>query len=226
MSVSRSDDKSFTDTSRSTSALLALGQICLNNGDSDKAFSFFESAARGGSSEAINMVGRAYERGWGVRRNATLAARYFAAAAEAGSGWAMFNLADLHLRGDGVEKNVVFSYTLYVEAARNGVPKALNMLGLLHEEGVVGVPDTEGAWAFFRAAAEAGDCWGFLNLARLYLENDDIGNAAFWFRKSLACGFEDAVRAVKNLLDGKAAHPLLLSVLVEAERRLQGFEKT
>lgn len=48
---------------------LLLGQICLDNGKPAEAFSLFEVASRSGDPRALNMLGRAYERGWGVARN-------------------------------------------------------------------------------------------------------------------------------------------------------------
>lgn len=220
MSVSHSEEKSSMDNERSTSALLALGQICLNHGDGERAFGLFETAARSGSADALNMMGRAYERGWGVRRNPAVAATYFQAAAEKGNGWALFNLADLCLSGEGGDKNPVMAYWLYTEAARKGVAKALNMLGLLHEDGLSGQLAPEDAATFFHAAAMAGDCWGFVNTGRLHLVRNEIKEAAFAFRKALSLGFCDVFLAVKGLLESVPLHPDLRPVLLESERLL------
>ena len=221
MSASHSEEKSCIDRERSISALLALGQICLNHGDEERAVSLLETAARSGSAEALNMMGRAYERGWGVRRNSSFAARYFQSAAEKGNGWAMFNLADLYLSGEVGERNPLIAYGLYVEAARKGVAKALNMLGLLHEDGLSGQLDPKEAETFFHAAAMAGDCWGFVNVGRIHLVRNEIKEASFSFRKALSLGFTDVFRAVKGLLESASLHPELHAVLLEAERLLR-----
>ena len=86
-------------------AQLLLGQMHVDRGWLAEAFPYFEAAARSGHPVAVNMLGRAYERGWGVPRNPAQAAAYFETAAARGETWAMFNLADLLLLGDGVPKN-------------------------------------------------------------------------------------------------------------------------
>lgn len=221
MSVSHSEEKSRMDRERSISALLALGQICLNHGDEERAFGLFEAAARSGSADALNMLGRAYERGWGVRRNPAVAGMYFQIAAEKGNGWGMFNLADLCLSGEGGEKNPVMAYWLYAEAARKGVAKSLNMLGLLHEDGLSGQLNPEDAETFFHAAAMAGDCWGFVNTGRLHLVKNEIKEAAFSFRKALSLGFCDVFLAVKAVLESIPLHPDLCPVLLESEKLIR-----
>ncbi|NHN88349.1 tetratricopeptide repeat protein [Acetobacter conturbans] len=211
----------MSDAVRSTSALLALGQICLNHGDGERAFSLFEAAARSGSPQALNMVGRSFEQGWGVKRDPVSAASCFRQAAEDGDGWAVFNLADLYIRGEGVVKDPVLAYGLYVEAARRGVGKALNMLGVLHEDGCVGEPDIPGARLFFLAASDAGDCWGALNVGRLWLAEGEAGQAASWFERALSLGFSDVFQAVITLLEKLPADPKLLSVLARARTLLR-----
>lgn len=225
MSVSHSEEKTCMERELSISALLALGQICLNHGDEERAVSLFETAARSGSAEALNMMGRAYERGWGVRRNSSVAARYFQSAAEKGYGWGMFNLADLYLSGEVGEKNPLIAYGLYVEAARKGVAKALNMLGLLHEDGLSGQLDPKEAETFFHAAAMAGDCWGFVNTGRMHLVRNEIKEASFSFRKALSLGFTDVFRAVKGLLESAPLHPELHALLLESERLLHASSR-
>ncbi|WP_086650993.1 tetratricopeptide repeat protein [Acetobacter cibinongensis] len=173
-----------------TEAQLLLGQIALNNGSFVEAFNFFSIAAQSGQAHALNMLGRAYEKGWGVPRSAPLAMRYFEAAAIQGYGWAYFNLGDLYLAGDGLLPNPVKAFECYVKAACHGVNKALNMLGTLCETGVgTQLPDKEKARQYFLAGAHVRDCWAAFNLGRLYMQEKDQFTAALWFEASLAYGY-------------------------------------
>ncbi|GBQ10071.1 hypothetical protein AA21291_0295 [Swaminathania salitolerans LMG 21291] len=126
------------------------------------------------------MLGRAYERGWGVKRNAAKAAKLFQRAAEAGDAWARFNLADLFYLGDGVDPDRARACALYAEAARGGILPALNMLGILHEEGYGShAPDPVAARLFYRAAARQGDGNAKRNLMRLEASCADAREEAF-----------------------------------------------
>lgn len=198
---------------------LMLGQVHLNNGNMADAFSMFEVAARSGDPRALNMLGRAFERGWSVSRNPATAAMYFAQAARCGDGWAMFNLADLYLAGDGVAADPHRACALYVAAARNGVAKAFNMLGIMVEDGVMPHAQVDAAATFFHAAAMAGDCWGCLNLGRVHLAARDVPAALTWLEKALELGFADVFRAVETLLAG-SGDPRLRRVAQDARRRL------
>lgn len=184
-------------------AQLILAQTHFDAGRQEDAFSCFGIAARSGHPVALNMLGRAYERGWGVKRNPVMAARCFESAIGGGDGWAMFNLADLFLAGDGVPKNEQLAYRLYVDAARTGNAKALNMLGIMHENGTAPVsgPDPAGAYEFYQAAAEGGDCWAWLNLARFALDRGACSEAARLLEKALdsvVVGVPDAVLALTH----------------------------
>lgn len=181
-------------------AQLLLGQMHVDKGWFTDAFLYFEAAARSDHPAALNMLGRAYERGWGVPRNPERAALCFGKAARLGDAWAMFNLADLLLLGDGVPKNRVQAYELYVSSAEKGNVKALNMLGLLHEEGLSGCSDMEGAHLFYQAAARGGDCWGELNLARLALQQQDRATAVSCFRRAMTTKNADVLWAIIKLV--------------------------
>lgn len=182
-------------------AQLALGQMHLDRGDYEQAIEQFRAAARSGEAPALNMLGRAYERGWGTSADAATAAAYYEAAAHKGDVWAMFNLADLHVRGAGVSQDDAAAFSLYVEAAQKGHAKSLNMLGLFHEEGRVVAADRSAAMALFVAGADAGDCWAMLNAGRLCLENGDEAAAAVYFERSLSVGFPDFYRHLLDLLN-------------------------
>lgn len=180
--------------------LIALGQSQLDQGDQQQAFEYFHAAARSGHSVALNMLGRAYERGWGCARNATKAAQYFQAAAQQGDAWAKFNLADLMFKGDGTPLDQAGAFLLYAEAAKAGVAKALNMLGLACEEGSGTQKSMEQAIIYYRAGAQSNDCWAAFNMARLALQMDQTMAALPWLEMALQNGFADFYHAMAEAL--------------------------
>ena len=198
---------------------LMLGQIHLDHGRMHDAFIMFEAAARSGEPRALNMLGRAYERGWGITCNPAAAALYFTEAATAGDPWAAFNLADLYMAGRGVATDRNRACDLYVMAARGGVAKALTMLGLLAEDGATPMLPPHSAGPFFHAAATGGDCWGALNLGRLHLANGRPAAATPWIRMALEQGFTEVFRAIIHLLDG-VSDPALHQLAAQAAGRL------
>ncbi len=185
---------------------LALGQLCLDRGGPEQAqaIEWFRIAARSGDARAINMLGRCYERGWGVTADPREAAAYYLKAADRGDVWALFNLGDLYCRGEGVPADDEAAYRLYAAAARKGHVKALNMLGLFHEGGRAVPADGAAARAFFKAAAEGGDCWGQFNHARMLILDGALDQAVPWFRQALDTGFPDFFRSMAAVL---AEHP-------------------
>ncbi|MGS0648579.1 tetratricopeptide repeat protein [Komagataeibacter melomenusus] len=198
---------------------LMLGQIHLDQGRMDDAFLMFEAAARSGDPRAVNMLGRAHERGWGTARNPAIAALYYTHAADSGYGWALFNLADLYLAGQGVRADPCRAHVLYVAAARAGVAKALNMLGIMAEQRMVQAARPANAPVFFHAAAMAGDCWGSVNLARLHLAAGQTAQAMPWLRHALDHGFGDVPAAIATLVATRT-EPCLRALAREATRRM------
>ncbi|MFC0284611.1 tetratricopeptide repeat protein [Camelimonas abortus] len=211
---------------------LALGQSALDRGDGRAALEWFRAAARGGDARAFNMIGRCYERGWGVKPDPAMAADWFRRAAAMGDAWAMFNLADLYCRGHGVPADPEAAFGLYARSARRGNAKALNMLGLFREEGRFGPPDLKAAAELFHAAAKGGDCWGAFNLGRLLAQAGETALARGWFEKALAAGFPDFWRAMAAALEESGMAelaPLARQArqrVAEAERRAGPHHRT
>lgn len=168
---------------------LLLGQIALDRGAYADAFEWFEIASRANDARAFNMLGRCFERGWGVSPDAHRAAQYYQHAADLGDAWAMFNLADLFAKGEGVPLSEIRAFDLYRAAAELGHVKSLNMLGLFYEEGSVVASEREEARRLFQAGAEGGDCWAQFNYARLFLEDGAVEAALFWFEETFKTGF-------------------------------------
>lgn len=154
-------------------AQLYLAQWSLDRGALHEAFSLFAKAAASQHPSCLNMLGRAYEQGWGVPRHPVQARRLFEQAAMGGEGWAFYNLADLCLTGEGGAQDRERACMLYVQAARRGVGKAFNMIGLLYEEGFGPTPANRTyALEYFHAGCTCGDEDARANLMRLRREAD------------------------------------------------------
>lgn len=154
-------------------AQLYLAQWSLDRGALHEAFALFSKAAASQHPSCLNMLGRAYERGWGVSRDPALARGLFELAAKGGEGWAFYNLADLCLAGEGGAQDRERACMLYLQAARRGVGKALNMIGLLYEEGF-GSTQANRAYAreYFQGGWACGDRDAMANLMRLGRRTD------------------------------------------------------
>ncbi len=152
--------------------------------DPEAAFRWFQLAARSGHPDAINMVGRCHELGWGTSINMRMAAQCYRAAAEMGHAWANFNLASLML-DDTADSERGEILALLVRSARRGNAKAMNVIGQACEEGWRGQPKLAAARRWYRRAAD-GHCFrGAFNMARHLMAEGDVDGAARWLRRSI-----------------------------------------
>lgn len=133
--------------------------------DSAAAYRWFEIAARSNRADALNLLGRCHELGWGAAVDISIAAQKYRSAAEQSYDWAQFNLACLLLDGQGIARDPDEALALLSAAAAQGHVKSLNMIGLCHENGWGCPPDAKAASHWFHRAAEAGDSAGNTALA-------------------------------------------------------------
>ncbi|WPO43229.1 tetratricopeptide repeat protein [Tardiphaga sp. 42S5] len=197
------------------------GQILLDGKlvprDPVAAFHAFAMAADGGDIEALNMVGRCHEQGWGVAVNAGRATEVFEAAAKAGHLWAQVNLAQMLMR-TGAPEDRPRCFALFKAAAEGGNSKAnikaMNSLARFLEEGWAGSPNLDGAAFWYLKAANAGDHWAQFNLATILLRQGDRDAADKWFHSAIAISDNGFRRRVAALL---LARP-------EPELRIHGIE--
>ncbi len=154
--------------------------------DPEAAMRWFCLAARNGDPEALNMVGRCHELGWGTPINPREAAEWFAKAAAKGHAWAEFNLATLYAQGRGVAADEKKALTLLVRSARRGNAKAMNMLGRFREGSDVPRRRNRSAALWSRWAAERGCFRGQFHHGRFLVAAGRVTDGMHWFRTSLA----------------------------------------
>jgi TPR repeat protein len=82
----------------------------------------------------MDNLGYVYEKGIGVTRNYTEAARWYRKAADAGNARGMSNLGYMHEKGLGVTKNYTEAVRWYRKAANAGNKYAIKRLKDLGEQ--------------------------------------------------------------------------------------------
>jgi TPR repeat protein len=102
-------------------------------------------------------IGRAYERGTGVRSARGEAAKWYRAATAQGNAPSENYLGMLHMEGKGVPRDTVRGISLLGAAAGAGVLEALTNLGLMLASGRGVTPSEAEAAMWLRRAAERGD---------------------------------------------------------------------
>jgi TPR repeat protein len=189
-------------------AQIVWGQLLLDGygsiqRDSRAAFASFESASSRGNAEALNMVGRCYEQGWGVQVDPQRAMAYFEAASETGHTWAQVNLAQMLMRA-GNPADRARCFALFKAAAEGGTLKAnlkaMNSLARFLEEGWVGEPDPAGAAFWYLKAANLGDHWAQFNLATILFRQGNHDAADGWLRSAVAISDNGFRRRIAPLL--------------------------
>jgi hypothetical protein len=169
-------------------AQLRLGQLRLDGRPPDPAaaLGWFERAAAQGLPEAMNMVGRCLENGWGGPADLPGAAAWYRRAAAAGLDWGQYNYANLLFDGRGVAQDQAAACAWYAKAAAQGHARAMNLLARCREEGWGAARDAGAAREGYRRSAEAGYFRAQYNHATLLAAEGHVVAAAVWFGRALA----------------------------------------
>lgn len=183
-------------------AQAVYGQMLLDGAevarDDRAAFGWFMRAAAQGHVMALNMVGRAYDLGWGVRVEKARAAECFRVAAERGLVEAMYNYATLLALGEGVTEDKAAALDWLERAAALGYAKAVNFVGSFREDGWACERDLEAAARCYARAADGGDFRGMFNHARMLIMAGQAQEAREWLRRARMAGtpaFRDKLAA-------------------------------
>ncbi len=171
---------------------------------------WFSRAAAAGDIDAVNMVGRCFDNGWGAAENPATAAVHYRIAAEAGHSWAQYNLGHLYLDGRGVRRGLRYSVFLLpprgraATRARDEPGRAMLRAGVGNAARSCRGADMVSAFrrgGLFSRSVQLG--------RRLLLEAGRLDEAAEWFELA-ARGGTAAVRvAVMDAIAGADAHGAL-----------------
>lgn len=100
--------------------------------DYDKAFYYYEKAAKSGDPMALNKLGNMYADGKGCSKDVYKAAAYYLKAAKKGNKFAQHNIAFCYWDGNGIEKNhekAIMWMRLSAEQGYDDAIKALIIFG-------------------------------------------------------------------------------------------------
>jgi TPR repeat protein len=145
---------------------------------------WFLKAAAQGHLMGLNMVGRCYDLGWGVRVDKARAAECYRIAAERGLDWAMYNYATLLALGEGVAEDKTSALAWFNKAAKLGNAKAMNFVGSFHEDGWIVPRDLGKAATYYARAGQGGDFRGAFNHARMLGDKGRAEEALKWIERA------------------------------------------
>lgn len=95
-----------------------LGRMLYAAGEYDEAYTVSMIAVEAGSADGMSNLGVLYQKGRGVKKSETEAARWYQAAADGGSLTGMYNLGLLYESGIGVKRDFDRAAELYMQALR------------------------------------------------------------------------------------------------------------
>ncbi len=164
----------------------------------------WRKAAVQGNREAQNNLGRCYEQGLGLPRDAEAAAFWFGKAAEQGHVLAQFNLGVMYEFGRGLAQDFAQAVAWYEKAAEQGCAVAQYNLGGIFRLGR-GVPqDYVRAALWYRRAADQHYATAEFNLAVMYELGQGVQTslrqAAFWHHRAAEDGDESARQCFVDVL--------------------------
>lgn len=195
-----------------------LGYMYLygNNGveqDFEKAFEYYNMAAKQDNPIALNNVGSLYFNGIGTEKNRVKAISYFTKSAELGNDNAATNLAFIYLTGENndSERNKK-AMQLFQQAAKSGNKLAEFMLGYAYYKGFTVDRDNYTAFGLIKDAAQDGAEFDEAQyiLAEMYANGygtvQNYVNSVSYYAKAVNQGNTDAyVDLAKIYAEGKFA---------------------
>jgi hypothetical protein len=172
--------------------------------DLEKAFHWFEKAAKQGHPEAQFEMARCYYFGEGTEEDATEAAVWFEKAAMQGHVEAPFYLGGLYWFGEGIERDEEKALNWWFLGASNGEPDCQhNLAAHYFNLGEKDPVNYRKAYYWYRQAAEGGlpgDQYmvGLMCEKGRGVEKDE--NAALsWYKKAAAQGHKEAIKRLAEL---------------------------
>ncbi len=163
-----------------------LGRAFYKSKRFDEAVPLFQRAAEGDYAVAMYRLGKMYQRGIGVEKDARTSVRWYRKAAASGNAASMNDLGWMYQRGLGVIKDLSEAARWYLKAAQRGMRLAMYNTGLVYANGRGVVKDQREAVRWYRKAADKGHVKAMYYLGRRYasargVEKDDA-EAMRWYR--------------------------------------------
>jgi len=156
------------------SAKLILSEESPEPEQVEKALAFLKKSVEAGNSSAEYFLGKLYERGHHVPKNAAEAVRLYALAAGQGNDFAAYRLGKLYLGGEGILKDVELALHWLDFAAEKGNSFAEYALGVLYLNGEDVSKDIDKAVYFLDRAAEKNNEFAQYRLGKIYLAGEEL----------------------------------------------------
>jgi hypothetical protein len=145
--------------------------------DPEAAFRWFGIAALSERADAVNMLGRCHELGWGTPIDHAKAVDCYRTAAEKSYDWAQYNLGCRLLDDKHSGRDPDTAFKLFTKAVAQDHMKSLNMLGRCHENGWGCPQDLAEAVRWYRRSAKEGDFRGQYRYGQLLLDRGLLDEA-------------------------------------------------
>ena len=156
------------------------------NGGYERAYDFFEIAAKFGHVESLNYLGRMCESGEGVPKDYLKALEWYKKAGDSGYFSAYFAIGELFLKGRGVDRDINEAIFWFKKAASHGDERAKNTLDLMNVYGSGTLKDYSTTIESLKKSAHLGNSSAQYGLSLLYRADDgiqrDLLEAEKWFK--------------------------------------------
>jgi TPR repeat protein len=122
---------SCLDAATYSASLYEEGMDFYNKKNYSVALKLFQKAAKAGNGEAMNFIGRMYEKGSGVSIDYQKAMDWYQKGTKAGSTTAMNNIGWMYDKGEGVSEDDRLALEWYKKAEAAGSPDAVENIAEL-----------------------------------------------------------------------------------------------
>lgn len=162
-------------------------------------------AFRPQNSAAQYLLARAYQNGWGLTQDATLAARHFKLAADAGHAPSQWFYAMALMEGDGVRADPVRARRYVEQSAAQGYDQGMISLAVMLALGQGGPADHSQARIWYQRAAEMGSAHALRGLGMMLVVGEggpvDYERGAAYLEMAAEAGDENAVTLRAHFAD-------------------------
>ncbi len=181
-----------------------LGRALHHKESYSETLTLYRSAADKDHAAAMHGIGRIYDKGEGIEKDARAANRWFRKSIEKGFPTAMINLANNLLTGDGIKKDQKEAFRWYRKAADMGIADAMYGVGLFYHRGWAVQKSVVEANHWYRKAAEKGSTYAMVNLGNNLRAGAGIARSAKeaerWYRKAAYKGNANAMHNLGAIL--------------------------
>lgn len=146
----------------------SIGIEFYNNEEYNKAFEYYQEAAKKGNMYGQYNLGLLYLQGLGVTKDSKEAFEWLRKSAEQGNREAQNQLGNMYFNGDGVEKNIHEAMKWAEKSAQQGNTNSQNNLGVIYNMGEIVPRNLSEAIKWFKKSAEQGHETAQYNLAYIY----------------------------------------------------------